>query len=381
MKKITIVSNTSWFVYNFFKASITEFMRDGNKVFIIAPKDNYTLRLQKLGCVYFDLPLCRSGGNIAKEIKTIKKLHNLHKEISPDCILNFTPKVNIYSTLSARLLNIPVINSVSGLGTIFSDRGVKSYCGKALLKFTQPLANHIVFQNNDDWKVYLKHRLVKKESSSRINGIGVNLKDFKPHACENDGVVRFILVARMLYNKGVPEFVEAANKVQEHFIIRHKAGYKVPSFEFSLLGFVDEGNPNSIPIEQLNYWNDNTLVNFLGRTDDVYSIVKNYDCVVLPSYYREGVPQCLIEAAAMAKPIITTDNVGCRETVEHNKSGFIVNPKSVPELKEAMIKMIELTHQQRLAFGEYGQKIAKRDFCHLKTSQHYLKVIEKIITH
>lgn len=378
MKKITIVSNTSWFIFNFFKASITEFMRDGNKVFIIAPKDNYTQRLEKLGCIFYDLKLCRSGGNFVKEIRTLKKLYDLHKMISPNCILNFTPKVNIYSALSGRLLNIPVINSVAGLGTIFSDRGIKSYCGKILLKYTQPLVEHIVFQNNDDWEVYLKHNLVQKDKSSRINGIGINLETFKPHGSQDDGVVRFVLVARMLYNKGVPEFVEAAKKVQEHYNIRAKAGYKIPRFEFSLLGFVDEGNPKSIPIEQLNYWHENTLVNFLGRTDDVYSIVKNYDCVVLPSYYREGVPQCLIEAAAMSKPIITTDNVGCRETVEHNKSGYIVKPRSVPELKEALIKMIELTHQQRLTFGEYGRKIAMRDFCHLKISQHYLDVIDKV---
>ncbi len=380
MKKIMIVANTSWFIFNFFRSSISEFMRDGNQVFVLAPRDAYTDRLINLGCIYKEIEVFRSGINPYQELKTFYKLYRIQGYVKPDVVLNFTPKINIYSTITAKLHRIPVVNSVAGLGSIFTEVGFKSFLGKSLLRLTQPFANHIIFQNPDDWNIYLESQFVKKECSSRVHGIGINLEYFKPHCAPDDNVVRFILVARMLKNKGVIDFVNAAVKVDEHYKIRKLAGFSIPEYSFSLLGFVDEENPQGIPLEQLQQWHNNTVVNYLGATDDVYNIVKSQDCVVLPSYYREGVPQCLIEACAMAKPIITTDNVGCRETVTHDESGYIVPPRSVPELKEAMIKMIEIDHQDRLNFGRNGHEKAVRDFCHLKISRHYLDIIENVIS-
>lgn len=380
MKKILIASNTSWFIFNFFRSSITEFMRDGNQVFVIAPRDAFTNRLIDLGCVFQELIISRSGMNPLSELRTFKQLYSFYHKNSPDVVLNFTPKINIYSTIAAKIQGIPIINSVAGLGSIFTEKGIKSWVGKSLLKLTQPLADHVVFQNPDDQSTYLKHGYVKKCNSSRVHGIGINLKHFRVSRSADDDVTRFILVARMLYNKGVPEFVHAAKRVQSHYAIRKLAGYEVPEFEFALLGFVDEDNPQGIPLAQLKHWHNNTLVNYLGETENVFYVLKHQDCVVLPSYYREGVPQCLIEAMAMAKPIITTDNVGCRETVDNNKSGYIVKPKSVPELKEAMIKMIELGHKKRLQFGSVGRKKAEKDFCHVIVSRHYLNSIEKVLT-
>ena len=374
-----ITSNTSWFVFNFFRSAITEFMKDGNQVFVLAPKDAYTQRLIDLGCNYQELTMSRSGINIFQEIKTLHNIYQTYKDIRPDAILNFTPKINIYSALSGKLLKIPTVNSIAGLGSIFTEKGLKSYLGKLLLKMTQPLADHVIFQNPDDWGVYLDKGYVKKTSSSRVPGIGVNLEQFRSYQAQDDGVVRFVLIARMLYTKGVEEFIEAALQVDEHYCVRKKAGYKVPEVTFSLLGFIDEGNPQGIPLHKIQRWHDTTLVNYLGETDDVFSKVKNKDCIVLPSYYREGVPQCLIEAASMAKPIITTDNVGCRETVEHNHTGFIIKSRSVPELKDAMIKMANLSHQERLTFGKKGREKAEHEFCHIKISKHYLKTIERVI--
>ncbi|WP_394242591.1 glycosyltransferase family 4 protein [Vibrio astriarenae] len=376
--KLVITSNTSWFVYNFFRFSITEFLVDGNQVYVLAPEDKYSAYLKDLGCEFFDLKMSRSGVNAKQEIVTIKRINAVISALEPDCVLNFTPKLNIYSALVSRYRNIPVINSVAGLGAIFSEGGIKAKLGKKLLSFTQPLVDHVVFQNNDDWKVYLDHGYVSLTNSSRVRGIGINLKKFVPHEAPDDGVTRFVLVARMLKTKGVHEFVAAAQAVEEHYNVRRLAGIEVPRYQFSLLGFVDQKNPQGVPRELLQHWHDTTLVDYLGATDDVFSIVKDYDCVVLPSYYREGIPQCLIEAASMAKPIITTDNVGCRETVIDGQSGFLVKPQSVPELKEAMIKMIELGHQHRVRLGQRGRRKAETEFCHLEVSNHYLKVIEQV---
>lgn len=355
-------------------------MRDGNQVFVIAPRDAFTNRLIDLGCVFDELVICRSGMNPLKELSSFKQLYSFYHKNSPDVVLNFTPKINIYSTIAAKMQGIPVINSIAGLGSIFSEKGIKPWLGKLLLKYTQPLAEHTIFQNPDDWKMYLAHGYVKKENSSRVHGIGINLKRFRLTKAEDDGITRFILVARMLYSKGVSEFVSAAKRVRSHYAIRAMAGYEVPKFQFALLGFVDEKNPQGIPLAQLKNWHDTTPVNYLGETEEVFYVVKHQDCVVLPSYYREGVPQCLIEAMAMGKPIITTDNVGCRETVDDNKTGYIVKPKSVAELKDAMIKMIEVGHEKRLQFGRLGRKKAEKDFCHIIISRHYLQTIEKVLS-
>ncbi|MGL6315395.1 glycosyltransferase family 4 protein [Vibrio sp. WXL103] len=376
--KLLITSNTSWFIYNFFRSSITEFMSNGNRVYVLSPYDRYADKLNQLGCEHFDLDMDRSGISLSQEVRTMRRINVVMSALQPDCVLNFTPKLNIYSALMAKLQKRPVINSVAGLGSIFTEKSIKATVGKQLLRLTQPLADHVVFQNPDDWQIYLDNDYVKQENSSRVHGIGIDLSQFVPHEAPDDGITRFILVARMLKSKGVQEFVHAAQAVEEHYAVRELAGETIPKFEFSLLGFVDETNPQGVSQAQLKYWHDNTLVDYLGETDDVFSVVKDYDCVVLPSYYREGIPQCLIEAASMAKPIITTDNVGCRETVEDGKSGLLVKPQSVPELKEAMIQMIELGHKRRLVYGRKGRRKAERDFCHLKISQHYLDVIKSV---
>ncbi|MGF1697499.1 glycosyltransferase family 4 protein [Vibrio lamellibrachiae] len=378
-KKIVITSNSSWFVANFFSSSIVEFMKNNNEVIVIAPRDINSEKLINLGCSYFDIPVCRSGINPIEELKTLFKLHCLLSTLSPDCVLNFTPKLNIYSTLVSRWLGIKVINSIAGLGSIASEKGLKSLLGRILFRVTQPLSDHTIFQNNDDLAFYLKRKYVKPEKCSRVHGIGVELSKFKPVHSNDDGTVRFILFARMLRNKGVVDFIHAAEAVKEHYEIRSKASLATSRFEFSLLGFIDEENPQGLPLSAIKYWDRNTIVSYIGETDDVFSVVKDFDCVVLPSYYREGIPHCLIESCAMAKPIITTDNVGCRETVIDSLSGYIVQPQCVPDLKQAMINMIELSHQERLAMGKQGRKKAEKDYCHIGVAKHYMHTINTIL--
>lgn len=378
MKKIIITSNTSWFVYNFFKASIIEFLKAGHKVYVIAPLDKFSIKIEKLGCIYHEIEIDRAGANVVSELKTFTGLYSCIKKINPDVVLNFTPKMNIYSTLVSRLQGVKVINSVAGLGSIFTEKGIKSSLGKMLLKLTQPLAHHVVFQNMEDWDIYLSNGLVNKLNSSRVYGIGLDLKSFPLHQSKDDQCVRFILVARMLKTKGVLQFVEAAEQVATFLIKRDTNAIDKVKLQFSLLGFVDEQNPQRISHEALSEIDKNSVVDYLGETDDVYSIVKEQDCVVLPSFYREGLPQCLIEACSMGKPIITTDNVGCRDTVDDGINGYLVPPKGIEELANAMIEIIDMGHHNRLEMGRLGRVKAEEQFCHLKVSRHYLDLINTI---
>jgi glycosyltransferase involved in cell wall biosynthesis len=346
---------------------------------VIAPQDDYSAKLEDLGCVFYAINVDRSGANLITELQLIKQLTTYIHSISPDCLINFTPKMNIYGVVIGKALGIKVINSIAGLGAIFSETGFKPLLGKMLLRLTQPMANHIIFQNEDDKAVYLQHHYTKPNKCSRVKGIGIDLKQFVPTTAPNDNVVRFIVVARMLKTKGIAEFVAAAEQVDDYFKQQAALGETCYQYEFSLLGFVDHGNPQSISLSTLQEWHDTTIVNFLGQTDDVFNVVKDYDCVVLPSYYREGIPQCLIEACAMAKPIITTNNVGCKETVDDQRSGFIVSPQCVNSLSDAMIKMIKMPHAQRIAFGKEARLKAKKEFCHIGISTHYLKIIDGLL--
>lgn len=379
-RRIVITSNNSWFIYNFFCSAITEFMREGDEVCIVASRDKYTERLVDLGCSFFEIPLDRSGANVLNEWNTIKTLYQHLKALSPECVLNFTPKLNIYSAVICKILKIPVINSVAGLGYIVGSQGIKSLVGKVLLRLTQPLANHVIFQNNDDLEYYVERQWVASEKTSRVHGIGVNLTRFLPYNAPNDGTVRFLLFARMLKTKGVFDYVEAAENVALHIGEMNRTRSKKLKVEFSLLGFIDGGNPDGIPQNIIEKWDNESVVRYLGETDNVIEYVRDFDCVVLPSFYREGIPQCLIEAAAMAKPIITTDHVGCRETVIDQVSGYLVPPREPEALSEAMIKMARLTHEQRIAMGKVARRKAENEFCHLNVAKHYKKAMDSILS-
>lgn len=378
MQKIVISANTSWFIYNFFRSSIVEFLHNGNQLHIVAPFDQNTAKLKKLGCHCHPIALNRSGMNPFCELKSLYQYWRIYRQIKPDVVLNFTPKVNIYSATICRWLGILCINNVAGLGSIFIEKGLKSKVGRFLLKHTQPYVDHIVFQNPDDHKVYLDNGYTSESKSSRVYGIGINLKNFRPIEAPDDGVVRFILVARMLITKGVYDFVDAAKIVKDKL---QELGATDLSYQFSLLGYVDKGNPQGLSLEELQrIHNDPDLpVEYLGSTHDVFSVVKDYDCIVLPSFYREGVPQCLIEACAMAKPIITTNNVGCKETVRHGHNGYLVKKRDPEDLANAMVNMITLSHKERIKMGNKGRKRAQKYFCHLKISRHYMSLIHRLL--
>lgn len=378
MQKIVIAANTSWFIYNFFRASIVEFLHNGNQLHIIAPFDDNTKKLQSLGCHCHPIRLNRSGMNPICELSSLLQYLKLYRRLKPDVVLNFTPKVNIYSAMACRWLRITCINNVAGLGSIFIESGLKSHIGRFLLKRTQPHVDHIVFQNPDDHKVYLDNGYISQEKSSRVYGIGINLRNFRPVEAPDDGIVRFILVARMLITKGVYDFVDATKIVKQTL---QETGNNETQYQFSLLGYVDKGNPQGLSLEELQRIHDDPdlPVEYLGSTHDVFSVVKDYDCIVLPSFYREGVPQCLIEACAMAKPIITTNNVGCKETVRNGHNGYLVKKRNPQDLADAMIKMIHLSHKERIKMGNKGRQRAKKYFCHLKISRHYMRLIHLLL--
>lgn len=363
MKKIMFVANTSWYIYNFRHGIIEKLLELGNRVQVLAPKDKFSEKLEEMGCEYFDIATDGKSKNPIKDSKLMWDYYQRFKIIKPDYIFNSTIKPNIYGTLAAEKLGIPTINNVSGLGNIFINDNATTKIVKTLYRRAYKSPKKVFFQNDDDMNLFIREGLVEGGVCGRLPGSGVNLERFRPMEREGDKKVKFLLIARMLWDKGIGEYIEAARYFK-------KEGIDV---EFQLLGHLDFDNPTAITRKQMDEWVEEGIVRYLGLSEDVRQEMKDTDCIVLPSAYREGVPKTLIEAAAMEKPIITTDNVGCRDIVDHEYNGFLCQPRDVESLIRKMKRFIDLTPEERIALGKNGREKVKKEFDEKIVIERYLE--------
>lgn len=368
MKTVAITSNTSWYLYNFRKNTITALLNAGYKVVAIAPKDDYSFKLEDLGAEFYHIDIDQGGTNPIKDIGTFLSFLKIFKSFKPDVVLNFTPKNNIYGTLAGYIVGAKSVNNIAGLGMLFINEGFTSKIARFLYKVSQSKASKIFFQNEDDKTLFLDNKLAPSYLVDRLPGSGADLNRFQVSPASDDGSVRFLLIARMLYDKGISQYIESARA------LRSKYGDKV---EFNLLGFLDVNNPSAVSRDDMQKWVDEGIVNYLGTSDCVEKEIAKVDCMVLPSYYREGVPKSLLEAAAMGKPIVTTDNVGCRETVDDGVNGYLCVPRSTESLTEKLELIINLSHQERLAMGQFSRKKVENEFDEQIVIQKYLEAVDE----
>jgi len=237
----------------------------------------------------------------------------------------------------AQWLHVPlIVSAVPGLGYIFLQRGRMQTFIQGLYKLAfYQQSVRVIFQNPDDRDYFVRQRLVRKGQSALVLGSGVDMQRFRPVAREAEGgehgnTVKFGLISRMLWDKGIGEFVQAA----------HRLGTRYPYTSFELVGDSDPGNPNAIPQAWLEKNINTPYLRWHGHVENIPELLKTFDVVVLPSRYREGVPRSLVEGAAMGKPLITTDTPGCREIVHHGENGLLVPPGSVGDLERAMEQLL-----------------------------------------
>lgn len=371
MLTIAITSNTSWYLYNFRKNTILALINSGYRVVAIAPKDDYSKKLQELGAEHYHVGIDQGGTNPVKDILTLCGLVHLYRKIRPAVVLNFTPKNNIYSTLAANLVGAKSINNIAGLGMVFINENLTAKLARFLYKISQPKAHAIFFQNEDDLALFVKYKLAPLEITNRVPGSGADLSRFSVAPSQDDGTVRFLLIARMLYDKGIGHYVEAARE------LKAKYGNVV---EFRLLGFLDVNNPSAVSKQDMQSWVDEGIVNYLGTSDSVEKEIAEIDCMVLPSFYREGVPKSLLEACAMGKPIVTTDNVGCRETVDDGINGYLCEPRSTASLVDKLELMITHSHEQRVEMGLQSRAKVENEFDEKIVINKYLKAVKSALS-
>ncbi len=328
----------------------------GYEVHVATPPSVGEEILKSHGLVFHPVDIYRKSLNPFRELSTLFSLYRLYKQVQPNLIHQVTIKPVLYGGIAARLAGVPaIVNAISGLGYVFVEGGmIRNMLRYLILKIYRYSHKHknicVIFQNPDDLKVFLNSKIISEKQTCTIKGAGVSMDEYspQPEPCEP---ITVTLASRMLWEKGVGDFVAAAK-------ILKKSGV---ACRCVLVGDADPGNPNSISSEQLGVWKEEGAVEWAGLQHDIAAIFACSHIVVLPSYYGEGMPKVLIEAAACGRPIITTDSPGCREVVEDGLNGILV-PVRDPQAIAAAIKRLIDDPEKRRLMGAEGRKKAKSEF-------------------
>lgn len=339
--KVAYFSNTDFSLYNFRLGLMKKMKEKGYTVYACASKGRHSEKLKEE--FYFKhFPLKRSIDLLGRDLLYFYRVYRFCKKEKPFLCHNFTIKPCIYATLAQKLAGVEKIYcTITGVGSAFESK-TTSKIVTFLYKRTLKHADKVIFQNADDMQLFISLGIIKE--GELIKGSGVDIEKFSPVE-KREGEVTVTLVARMLYTKGVVEFVEAAKKIK--------------NAKFLLVGPIDKESPHRIREEQIEEWRE--YVDYLGEKDDIREVLSLTDIFVLPSYYREGVPKVLLEAGAMGLPIITTDAPGCREVVEDKKTGFLIKSKDKEDLIEKIKLLIE-NRELRREFGKNFREKIERDF-------------------
>jgi glycosyltransferase involved in cell wall biosynthesis len=362
--KIAIVINTSWNIYNFRMGLIKKLQEEGHEVVCIAPEDDYSEKLMHAGCLFVAVSIQNKGTNPLKDFFLMLKYLVIFFKLKPDYILQFTAKPNIYGTIAARILRIPTINNVSGLGTIFLHQNLVSKIAKSLYRFAFQFPKRVFFQNNDDLDLFVNNKLVSKNITDVLPGSGVNLSKYIPLDYQRNDTFVFIFIARLLYDKGLVEYVEAIKILRKEHV----------DAKFQVLGFTDFESKLGVPKNLLDEWISEGYIDYLGHTSEVIPYINAADCIVLPSY-REGTPKTLIEALALAKPIVTTNVPGCKETVIDGENGLLCAVKNAQDLADKMYSMFNKDNTELSRMGKNGRKMAEIKYDEKIVIKKYLDII------
>lgn len=334
--KILLFANTDWYLYNF-RLSLASALRSaGHEVVLASPSGSYVDKLNRLGFRCFSAPMERRSLNPWRELALVLWLRRLLVAEKIDLVHGFTIKCAVYGSMAGRWGGGAArVNSVAGMGYVFSSQDFKARLLRPLVRTALRLAMggrnaRLILQNPDDLALVAWSRLIYPSCVRLISGSGVDCQRFAPGGARlPDGRFRVLLPARLLWDKGVAEYVEAARLLRT----------EQRAIDFLLAGDPDLDNPGAVPKAQISGWVDEGLLQWLGHVDDMPALFASVDAVVLPSYYGEGVPKGLIEAAASGLALVTTDMPGCREVVTHEVDGLLVPPRDGPALAAAISRL------------------------------------------
>lgn len=371
-KKLFIVVNVDWFFLSHRKDVALAAKEAGWDVTIVTADTGKLNDIEALGLMTINLPMSRSGMNIVQELKTLNWLRKFYKREKPDVVHHVGMKTILWGTLAAKFSKVSgVVNAISGLGGFFSEdnKGLLSRVMPMVLRFSHSRKNLLcIFQNDDDWGLYVKHGIIGYDQGRFIKGSGVDLNQFCYTPEPVEGRIKVMLTARMIVEKGVFLLTEAAERLREK--------YK-DKVEFLLVGGIDD-HPGAITKEQLETVCDREYIKWLGYRTDVKDLLKECHIMAFPSYYMEGLPKSLIEANAIGRPIITSNSVGCKETVIDGYNGFLIQPKDVDALTEKLDILIS-DKELRVQMGKNARKYAEEHFSIEVVKERHLAIYNELV--
>ena len=375
--KIIFFSNSDWYLFNFRLPLARALKAQGHEVVLISPQGNYGARLREEGFRWEALAMDRRSLNPFREILLLARLALLYLRERPDAVHHFTIKCVIYGSIAAVFARIPArINAVAGMGYVFSSDALKARLLRPLVRCLMRWSlnntqSRLILQNSDDVLAFTLANIVHASRIHLIKSSGVDTDRFKPVliGAMSDQPTRVLLAARLLREKGINEFVESARNLRGNGL----------HIRFILAGSPDLGNPDSVSQVEIDAYSAEGVVELLGHVEDMREQLANTDIMVLPSYYGEGVPRSLIEAAACGLPIVTTDSPGCREVVTHEVNGLLIPPRNSDALSEA-VKCLHEDPQLRRKLGLAARHRAVMVFDQRIVIQKTLEVYGELLT-
>ena len=326
MPVVFLTSNTSWYLYNFRRSTITALREQGKQVVCLSPLDDYSQRLiDELGAEHIALPLDGKSTGAVQELRSLRFIWSVMSRYRPDFVFNFTVKMNIYCGLACALQKIPFANNISGLGTAFIHDSWLFRRVRQVYGLVNRRARRLFFQNEEDLSVFLNKGLLGDTPYALLPGSGVDLQRFQALPLPKDGPFTFIMIARLLGDKGVREYAEACQFLKGEGL----------NLRCLLVGPLGVSNRTAISEDEVAQWQADGVLEYAGTTDDVRPLIEQAHVLVLPSY-REGMPRTVLEAAAMGRPAIVTDVPGCRQAIKPNTTGWLCEVRNAVSLAQQM---------------------------------------------
>jgi len=357
-RKVVLFANTDWYLWNFRRSLAVAMQAAGYDVLLVSPPGDYGAKFAALGLRWLPLAMDRRSLNPLREVGVLWRLVRLLRRERPALVHGFTVKCAVYGALAARIAHVPArVHAVAGMGYVFSSGDLKARLLRKPVRALLRLAlggksTRLILQNPDDVALFKHAGLADARKIRLIRGSGVDCARFQPHAGSTDGSLRVLLAARLLWDKGIAEYVAAARALRARF----------PQVRFLLAGSPDPGNPAAVDVGEVQGWVREGVLEWLGHVDDMAALFASVDAVVLPSYYREGTPKSLIEAAACALPLVTCDVPGCREVVTDGVDGLLVPPRDTAALAAAIARLVESAElRQRLGAAARVKALAEFD--------------------
>ncbi|WP_433773050.1 glycosyltransferase family 4 protein [Bacillus wiedmannii] len=364
-KKVLLLGNHGFVIYNFRKELIQELLRKGYEVHISLPKDEKVDKMVEWGCKFVETNVDRRGTNPVTDFKLVAHYIKILKEIKPDVVLTYTIKPNLYGGLACRLLNIPCINNITGLGSGFSKSSLLKTFLSTLYKVSLKKSYCVFFQNTEDMRMLVDRNIIKGQYEL-IPGSGVNLEEYKFKDFPKEDMLKFIFIGRIMKDKGIDQYLEAAKIIK----------MKYPNTQFNVIGFVEKTQPHYN--DMINQLQNEGFITYLGYQSDVKPFVKEAHCLIQASHGGEGLSNVLLEAAATGRALIASNIPGCRETISENENGYTFEAKNTSSLVEQIEKFICLTEVERKQMGINSREKIEKEFDRNIVVKAYMNKVDQI---